>query len=106
MPIAGSSIRHGPWVGGVRYDLPVEEQATNTLYEMSNTKVGLSGEVRKRLGYAKYIATALSSTTITAVGYAPYQRRQWADQVGGLGGRLRGARCRQPVQYGRPHRIL
>jgi len=72
MPIAGSSIRHGPWVGGVRYDLPVEEQATNTLYEMSNTKVGLSGEVRKRLGYAKYIATALSSTTITAVGYAQF----------------------------------
>ena len=72
MPIAGSSIRHGPWVGGVRYDLPVEEQATNTLYEMSNTKVGLSGEVRKRLGYAKYIATALSSTTVTAVGYAQF----------------------------------
>ena len=56
----------------MRYDLPVEEQATNTLYEMSNTKVGLSGEVRKRLGYAKYIATALSSATVTAVGYAQF----------------------------------
>lgn len=72
MPVAGASIRHGPWTSGVRYDLPAEEQSTSMLYAMSNTKVGLSGEVRKRLGFAKYIATALSSTTLTAVGYAQF----------------------------------
>ena len=72
MPVAGASILHGPWTSGVRYDLPAEEQSTSMLYAMSNTKVGLSGEVRKRLGFAKYIATALSSTTLTAVGYAQF----------------------------------
>ena len=72
MPVAGSSIRHGPWVGGVQYKLPVEGQRTDTLFAMSNCKVGLAGEVKKRLGFAKYISTALSTTDLTAVGYAKF----------------------------------
>lgn len=66
MPLAADSIQLGPWTGGVRYDIPVEECAQNELSDMLNARVGTGGQVEQRKGtdeYGDYAALAGAPTT-------------------------------------------
>lgn len=52
MPL--QSIQLGPWWGGCRYDLPVEEVSANELFDAQNIRIGTGGEVRHRPGTDSY----------------------------------------------------
>ncbi len=69
MPIAADSLRLGPWRDGVNYSAPAEDIGPGGLYDMENCTIGLSGEVKKRKGFAKYNGSAMNSgATVTAFG--------------------------------------
>lgn len=63
MPLAADSIQLGPWHGGVRYDIPVEEVTANELSNTVNVRIGTGGQVESRLGTLSYkAASAIGST--------------------------------------------
>ena len=44
MPLTADSIQLGPFHGGVRYDIPVEEVKAFELSDMENTRLGTGGQ--------------------------------------------------------------
>ena len=69
MPIQGAQIQYGPWYGGVDYSRPAETLPVNMLFAMQNCRIGNAGQIEKRNGFSKYIASALAGTpTLTACG--------------------------------------
>lgn len=67
MPL--ESIQLGPWHGGVRYDIPVEEVGAEELSYMQNTRIGTAGELETRPGSDSYgdAAALASAPTLTLV---------------------------------------
>jgi len=69
MPIAGDSLKLGPWPKGVFYNLPSEEVPEDGLASMTNIRLGMAGQCDKRPGCASYasLATLGESTSLTGV---------------------------------------
>jgi hypothetical protein len=70
MAISADSVQYGPWFGGVRYNIAVEDAANDELSKMENCRVGPGGFVQKRLGTSSYKSAAAISgdPTVTAAG--------------------------------------
>ena len=54
----GEVVQLGPWKGGVRYDKPTENILEDELGRSVNCRVGVAGQVEKRLGSASYKSQA------------------------------------------------
>lgn len=61
------SLQLGPWFGGVRYDLPVEEVGPYELSDMQNAHIGTAGELTMPSGTLSYESAAAltSAPTLT-----------------------------------------
>ena len=55
-------LKHGPFVGGVRYDLPAEEVQFNQLYECENVRVDRAGDCFQRDGITPWKGVNLRRT--------------------------------------------
>lgn len=56
------SLQIGPWTGGLRTDIPVEEVAAHELSAMQNAHIGTAGEVFTPPGAASYGSAAALAT--------------------------------------------
>ncbi|MGA1589017.1 MAG: hypothetical protein ACO38I_10570, partial [Ilumatobacteraceae bacterium] len=67
MALRAETLAFGPFNGGVRYDVPVEEVSADELSDMENTRVGIGGNIEGRRGTASYqdVAVASSGETVT-----------------------------------------
>ena len=65
MTEALASIQLGPWHGGLRKDLPVEEVGVQELFRSTNIRVGSAGEIEPRRGTDEYQDAAAISGTPT-----------------------------------------
>jgi len=65
--LRAETLAFGPFNGGVRYDVPVEEVSADELSNMENTRVGIAGQVEGRRGLASYkdVTVATSGATVT-----------------------------------------
>tara|TARA_R110000787_G_scaffold14525_2_gene44789 strand:+ start:1468 stop:3000 length:1533 start_codon:yes stop_codon:yes gene_type:complete len=104
MPLNADSIILGPWHGGVRYDIPVEEAKAHELSDMGNTRIGTGGQVITRPGTdsfndllpvnsaaallmcAEYNVTAETTQTVIVAGNKiyDYSSNVWTDRTNGL----------------------
>ena len=104
MPLTADSLQLGPFHGGVRYDLPVEEVKAHELSDMNNTRVGTGGQVEQRFGTdsfhdlvavnsgatitmcAQFNSTATVDHEIIVAGNKiyDYSSSVWTDRTGGL----------------------
>jgi hypothetical protein len=104
MALTADSLQLGPFHGGVRYDLPVEEVKAHELSDMNNTRVGTGGQVEQRFGTDSYkdLAAVNSGATITMCAQFnstatvdheiivagnkiyDYSSSVWTDRTGGL----------------------
>jgi hypothetical protein len=102
--IDGSAITHGPWTGGVIYNLPPESLEENECTDTINVRIGQAGQAEKRQGSVIYgTSTSLSgdpnlmacgqyrqSATASPIFIAAadkfyeYSSGNWVDRTGGL----------------------
>ena len=116
MALNADSIILGPWHGGVRYDIPVEEAKAHELSDMGNTRIGTGGQVITRPGTdsfndllpvnsaaallmcAEYNVTAETTQTVIVAGnkiydYSSNVWTEWIDGHSSFGQHLRVGRC-------------
>ena len=67
MPLPETSLQLGPWSGGVRYDVPVEEVGAHELNDMENTRLGTADQIEQRKGTLSYnsLGAVNSAATLT-----------------------------------------
>ena len=70
MPGSDGSAQLGPWVEGVRYDLPSEDISPFGLKDMQNVRLTVAGAGEKRLGVKSYsdVAALGGAPTVTSTG--------------------------------------
>ena len=104
MPLTADSIQLGPFHGGVRYDIPIEECGPHELGGMENSRIGTAGQVEQRRGTDSFkdLAAVNSAATLTMCAQFnsnattdheiivagnkiyDYSSSAWTDRTGGL----------------------
>ena len=104
MPLSADSVQLGPFHGGVRYDIPVEEVKAHELSDMENTRLGTGGQVKQRPGTLSFNALGAVNSAATLTMCAQfnstatvdhefivagdkiydYSSSVWTDRTGGL----------------------
>jgi len=78
---AAEALQLGPWPGGVRYDIPVEEVAAHELSSMENVRIGTGGQAESRMGTLSYESVAAIAGTPTLTMAAEYMVDATTTQV-------------------------